>query len=107
LGRGFTLQGNERKPLEEGITGLGKLGTRKEDGAAFGEADLNEVGRELFKYSECDLIRKLQSNLFTLRNDLDHAGMRPRPKAAEELQDLAQGRIWRQFEELAKRWALV
>ncbi len=98
----FVLAKEERGEIEWGLSGL----SRVRHGRATPE-ELNEVGRKLQMRPEADALCKLWDQLTDVRNDLDHAGMRPNPMSAEKLSQKAQKEILPALEELARTWKLI
>lgn len=107
LGRDFLLDLKEREKVERALSGLVRVGRPQEDGICFGVSDLNDEGRVLWSWPECDTLRDLWNHLTTVRNELDHAGMNPGPMKAAKLVRKAREEVWPRLEELARAWGLT
>ena len=107
LGRGFVLQTRERETLERGLGGIIRMGREQADGSCFGLADLNDEGRALWQMAERDALCALWTALTSVRNDLDHAGMRPGPMKAAKLARKARDEVWPRLRTLAHAWQIV
>lgn len=102
LGRGFVLNLSERENIEKGIAGLSK---ERRSGQSEG---LNEVGRAMKEWpdEEREILCDLWDRLSTVRNDLDHAGMREGWMRADRLRRKTGEEILPLLENLARRWGL-
>ncbi|MBM3189163.1 MAG: TIGR02221 family CRISPR-associated protein, partial [Chloroflexi bacterium] len=100
-GRGFLLAREARKEIEDGLNGLDRL-TWREGGLT--EDELNDVGRQLLAWPEAGPLQALVNPLFSVRNDLDHAGMNPNPMKASTLARRAREEVWPALEALAASW---
>lgn len=98
----FILATDEREKIERGLSGL----CRVAQGRSF-PCELNEVGRALQSWPEAQAIRDLWNQLSTVRNDLDHAGMKPGPMKAATLRRTTQEEILPALEALARQWGLA
>jgi len=98
----FILATDEREKIERGLSGL----CRVAQGRSF-PCELNEVGRALQSWPEAQAIRDLWNQLSTVRNDLDHAGMKPGPMKAAILRRTTQEEILPALEALARQWGLA
>jgi len=102
-GRGFLLAREARKEIERGLTGLDRLTWRQ---GGLTEDELNDVGRQLLTWPEKGQLQALAGPLFSVRNDLDHAGMNPSPMKASTLAQRARDEVWPTLEALAAPWGL-
>ncbi len=102
LSGSFVLGTEERSRIEWGLSGL----CRVAQGRATPE-DLNDVGRNLRARPEADTLTDLWNRLTAVRNDLDHAGMRPGPMSAATLNQKTRDEILPALEALAQTWGLT
>jgi CRISPR-associated DxTHG motif protein len=98
----FILATDEREKIERGLSGLCRVAQGRSS-----PDDLNEVGRALQSWPEAQAIRDLWNQLSTVRNDLDHAGMKPGPMKAATLRRTTQEEILPALEALARQWGLA
>jgi CRISPR-associated DxTHG motif protein len=98
----FILATDERERIERGLSGLCRVAQGRSS-----PDDLNEVGRALQSWPEAQAIRDLWNQLSTVRNDLDHAGMKPGPMKAATLRRTTQEEILPALEALARQWGLA
>lgn len=113
LGYGFALTRDVREHARDdtgiqwGLSGLSRLGTRTAGNEVFSRSELNPEGREMSTWPESDHLAELSRLLQNVRNELDHAGMKPQPWKAATLADRAKGEIWPRLEVLAESWDLL
>lgn len=98
----FLLARRDREAIEQGINEVSRSHRRESS-----EAALNEVGKWLRQQTEGMRVREIWDHLSGVRNDLDHAGMRPDPMRAARLHRKAREEILPRLEELAREWGII
>lgn len=102
LGGVFLLAKEDREEIERGLTDVARMARPD----LIGEAEeLNKVGRQLLLWPECVVLQRLCNQLWNVRNDLDHAGMRLGPMGSQKLARAGEA-IWSMIEELAGAWGM-
>ncbi len=102
LSDSFVLGTEERSRIEWGLSGLCRVAQSRT-----APDELNDVGRELQARPEAATLTDLWNTLTAVRNDLDHAGMRPGPMPAEKLSRKTREEILPALENLARTWGLT
>ncbi|MDF1515203.1 MAG: TIGR02221 family CRISPR-associated protein [Anaerolineae bacterium] len=106
LDKGFLLDTEARRSVERALSGLCRLGKKNEDGTIFTESCLNNDGKLLVLWSECEKLKSIYTELMLIRNDLDHAGMNKDQIPADTLNHKLKKSILPGLRNIAIMWRL-